>query len=46
MFRLIKTDLICVCVIMCVCVCGCGCVVRLCVHVCDHEAVHDVMLAS
>ena len=44
MFRLIKTDLISVCV--CVCVCGCGCVVRLCVHVCDHEAVRDVMLAS
>ena len=43
MFRLIKTDLISVCV--CV-VCGCGCVVRLCVHVCDHEAVRDVMLAS
>ena len=42
MFRLIKTDLISVCV----CVCGCGCVVRLCVHVCDHEAVRDVMLAS
>ena len=31
---------------VCVCVCGCGCVVRLCVHVCDHEAVRDVMLAS
>ena len=42
MFRLIKTDLISVCV----CVCGCSCVVRLCVHVCDHEAVRDVMLAS
>ena len=42
MFRLIKTDLISVCV----CVCGCGCVVRLSVHVCDHEAVRDVMLAS
>ena len=40
MFRLIKTDLI------SVCVCGCGCVVRLCVHVCDHEAVRDVMLAG
>ena len=42
MFGLIKTDLISVCV----CVCGCGCVVRLCVHVCDHEAVRDVMLAG
>ena len=31
---------------VCVCVCGCGCVVRLSVHVCDHEAVRDVMLAS
>ena len=31
---------------VCVCVCGCGCVVRPCVHVCDHEAVCDVMLAG